>query len=118
MGVGAVLSQDGHPIAVHNEKLSMGRRNWSTYEQELFAFCRACKVWEPYLLNKEFVVSTDHMALKQINGDSYTNKMHARWLSYLQRFDFSMKHRSGKSNKVADVLSRRRSVPTLVRELM
>lgn len=68
MGVGAVLSQEGHLIACHSEKLSLGRRNWSTYEQEFFAVFRACKVWEPYLLHNEFVLSTDHMALKEING--------------------------------------------------
>lgn len=64
MGVGDVLSQEGHPVAFHSEKLSMGRRNWTTYEQELYAVVRTCKTWESYLIQNEFIVQTDHMALK------------------------------------------------------
>ena len=38
LGIGAVLSQGGHPIAFHSENLSLGRRNWTTYEQELYSW--------------------------------------------------------------------------------
>lgn len=40
--------------------------------------------------------------------------MHARWISFLQRFDFEIKHRAGKENKVADALSRKSSLLTLL----
>jgi len=110
MGVGAVLSQDGHPIAFHSEKLSLGRRNWTTYEQELYVVVRTCKVCEPYLLQNEFVIQTDHMALKQVNSSRSTNRMHARWISYLQRFHFTLKHRPRINNRVADALSRKNTL--------
>jgi hypothetical protein len=33
--------------------------------------------------------------------------MHARWVSYIQWFTFSLKHKSGKLNCAADALSHR-----------
>lgn len=34
---------------------------------------------------------------------------------YLQKFDFIIKHRSGQTNNVADALSRRRTIMTVLR---
>lgn len=39
--------------------------------------------------------------------------MHARWISYIQCFDFTMKHQVGKENKVADALSRKGTLLTI-----
>ncbi|KAL4032291.1 hypothetical protein IC575_005361 [Cucumis melo] len=41
--IGAVLSQQGHPIEYFGEKLSSSRQSWSTYEQELYALVQALK---------------------------------------------------------------------------
>lgn len=115
-GVGAVLSQNGqHPVAFHSEKLTDSRKNWTTYEQKLYVVVRACKVWELYLIQRKFVVLTDRVALKQINKTSDINRMHSRWFSFLQRFEFTIKHRSGVSKKVADALSRKNSLLTVLR---
>ena len=35
---------------------------------------------------------------------------HASWVAYLEHFTFVVKHKSGVTNKVADALSRRRSL--------
>lgn len=37
---------------------------------------------------------------------------HASWIAYLQQFTFVIKHQSGKTNKVANALSRRHSLLT------
>ena len=113
-GIGAVLVQQGHPIEYFSEKLSTSRQTWSTYEQELYALVRALKQWEHYLISKEFVLLTDHFSLKYFQAQKNISRMHARWISFLQRFDFVIKHQSGKENKVADALSRKGSLLTIL----
>jgi len=110
VGVGAVLSQEKRPVAFFSEKLSEIRQKWSTYDQEFYAVVRALKQWEHYLVQKEFVLFTDYQVLKFINSQKHVNKMHARWVAFLQKFPFMLKHKSGSSNQVVDALSRRVSL--------
>ncbi|XP_059458391.1 uncharacterized protein LOC132187986 [Corylus avellana] len=105
--VGEVRSFHGLATFYRSEKLGEARQKWSTYELDLYAVLRALKVWEHYLIQREFVLYTDHQALKFINSQKSLNRMHARWVSYIQRFTFSLKHKSGKLNHVVDALSRR-----------
>jgi len=107
VGIGAVLSQEGKPIAYFSEKLNDVRKRWSTYEQEYFAVVRAIKHWQPYLYQHEFVLNTDHQALKYIKSQRHLNRMHGRWVSFLEQFNFVLRHKAGHLNKVADALSRR-----------
>jgi hypothetical protein len=110
IGTGAVLSQEGRPVAFYSEKLSEARQKWSTYELELYVVFRALKVWEHYLVQREFILFSDHQALKFINSQSNVNRMHARWVSFIQPFTFNLKHKSGQLNKVVDALSRKVSL--------
>ncbi|GKC34620.1 RNA-directed DNA polymerase [Tanacetum coccineum] len=103
----AVLSQEGRPVAFHSEKLTEARQKWSTYEQELYVVVQAIKKWEHYLIEREFVVYSDHQSLKYFQTQRHLNKIHAQWASFLEKFNYVIKHKSGASNKVADALIRK-----------
>lgn len=114
IGIGAVLSQEGRPIEYFSEKFSHSRQNLSTYEQELYSLVRALKQWEHYLLANAFILLTDHFSLKFLQSQKSISRMHARWLQFLQRFNFVLKHTSGNVNKVVDALSRKGTLLTLL----
>nr|CAD1817170.1 unnamed protein product [Ananas comosus var. bracteatus] len=106
-GIGAVLSQDRKPIEFFSEKLSNAKRRYSTYDMEFYALVRAIQHWEHYLAYRDFVVYSDHQALRYLSSKKKLNARHAKWSSYLDEFNFSLKYKSGESNIVADALSRR-----------
>ncbi|KAE8672853.1 putative CCCH-type zinc finger family protein [Hibiscus syriacus] len=107
VGIGGVLSQAGRPVAFFSEKLSGSKKNYSTYDLEFYAIVQSLKHWRHYLVQKEFILFTDHEALKYINGQHKLSRRHAKWVAYLQEFTFTLRHQAGSLNCVADALSRR-----------
>ncbi|XP_026433502.1 uncharacterized protein LOC113330924 [Papaver somniferum] len=113
--IGAVLSQEGKPVTFYSEKLNGTRLSYSTYEVEFYDIVQALKHWMHYLIHNEFILFSDHMELKHINYQDKLSTRNGKWASYLQQFTFSIKHKSGVQNKVADALSRRTSLLTQMR---
>src|SRR5262249_45988489 len=107
LGIGAVLIQEGRPIAYFSEKLSGVTLNYPTYDKELYALVRALETWQHYLWPKEFVIHTDHESLKYLKGQHKLNKRHARWVEFIETFPYVIHYKQGKANVVADALSRR-----------
>ncbi|GJV75635.1 transposon ty3-I gag-pol polyprotein [Tanacetum coccineum] len=112
VGIGAVLSQLNRPIAYFSEKLNDTKRRYSTYDKEFYAIIRALDHWQHYLISKEFILHSDHEALKYIQGQHKLQPRHAKWVEFLQAFNFTIKHKSTAVNKGADALSRKYSLLT------
>jgi hypothetical protein len=63
-GFGAVLHQDGAPIAFFSRPFTARHFKVAAYERELIGLVQAVRHWWPYLWGRAFVVRTDHYALK------------------------------------------------------
>jgi len=68
LGIGGVLSQNGHPIAFYSEKLNEAKRRYSTYDLEFYAVVQTLKHWRHYLIHREFIIFSDHDSLRHLNS--------------------------------------------------
>ena len=112
VGLGAVLSQL-HPegervVAFASCTLSAAQRKYSVTDREGLACVWACQKWHKYLWGKEFVLRTDHAALRSLlsaKGIGRASMRMSRWAVKLMTYTFQVQHIQGKANQ-ADGISR------------
>jgi hypothetical protein len=75
MGIGVVLSQQGHPLAFVSRALGPRNRALSVYEKEYLAILLAVQQWRPYLQLGEFIIRTDHKSLTHLADQ----RLHTEW---------------------------------------
>lgn len=105
-GIGAVLQQGGHPIAFMSKILAPKHHTLSTYEKEFLAVIQALKKWRGYLLDKHFIIRTNHFSLKHLLEQRITTPAQMKWLPKLMDYDYEIVYKKGKENVSADALSR------------
>lgn len=109
-GLGAVLYQecDGieHPVAYASKSLTTVQRSYFTTEKELLAVIFGIEKFRSYVEGTHFTVETDHSSLLWLNNLANPSGRLTRWAVKLSQFDFTIKHRKGSLNVVADALSR------------
>lgn len=105
-GIGAVLSQQRHPVAFLSKNLSPRNQALSVYDKEMLAVLHAVNKWRPYLLGNSFTILTDHQTLKHMLDQRITTPSQHQWLSKLLGYNYKVQYRAGSLNTVPDTLSR------------
>ena len=83
--MGAVLMQQGKPLAFFSQALSDRGRLKPVYERELMAIVLEVQKWRYGLLGSHFITRTDHKSLKYLlekrllDGEQQKNKWQSCW---------------------------------------
>ena len=103
--LGAVIMQEGKPLAFYSRKLNQAQKNYTTGEQELLSIVETLKEFRNILFGQSIVVHTDHMNIVYGNLSNQTGRV-VRWRLLLEEFGPEYVHIKGEDNIVADALSR------------
>ncbi len=99
-----------HPMAYWSATFDESQRRWSPTDRECAAVIWALKEWDYLLEGERFTLVTDHSALRYLREATTRangNGRLIRWAIWLSAYGpFEIVHRSGKTNVVADYLSR------------
>ena len=88
VGLGAVLLQDGRPIAFDGKRLTPAEQKYHVDEQELLAVIHAIELWRCYLDDVEFTVATDHSPNTFFANKAALLPRQTRRAERLSRFQF------------------------------
>jgi hypothetical protein len=106
--LGYMVSKDG--LAVDESKVATVH-DWplpTTLHESL-------KHWSSYLAYNDFILYSNHEALKHLNSQDKLSARHAKWAAFVQQFSFTIKHKLEALNKVTDALSRKTSLLTTMK---
>ncbi|OMJ26656.1 Retrovirus-related Pol polyprotein from transposon [Smittium culicis] len=115
VGAGAVLQKcdkNGNRFVIRYESHTSNdrERRYAQIKRELYAVKMMVQKLKLYLYGVRFIVETDAKSvLGMLNQVDLPSDVAARWVAYLQMYDFDIVHIKGTSNPVADALSRHSS---------
>ena len=101
--------QDGHwcPLGFFSKKLTKSQIKYAAFDRELLAMYLGIKQFRHYLEGRPFTLFTDHKPLiGAMTNNVDRSPRQTRHLSYVAEFTTDIQHVAGKTNTVADALSR------------
>ena len=73
----------------------------------MLAVVYGLKQFRQYLYGRHFIIRTDHAALFWLRRAPEPMPQLAKWLPFIEQFDYEVVHRPGTKHRNADGLSRR-----------
>jgi len=112
-GISGVLSQideDGkeYLVACCSRSLNDAESRYAPFAGELLAVVYACRSFHWYIHGQQFKLYSDHHKTLEwlLTTREFKSTMHAKWALGLNEYDFSIVHKPGVENSVADTMSR------------
>ena len=91
------MGEDGKErvIAYGSQLLTKPERWYCVMRRELLPVVKFTRQYRSYLLDRRFVLRTDHGSLSWLQSFREPEGQLAHWLEQLQEFDFEVIHRRG-----------------------
>lgn len=106
-GVGAVLLQNGQPVAYSSRSLTAAQQRYAQIEKEALAIVHGCTKFQDYIFGQpEVMVESDHRPLEMIFKKPLCEcPLHLqRMRLVLQRFPITVTYKPGKELLLADAV--------------
>ena len=101
--MGTAIIQGGHPIVYWSKQLTDSQRGYNTTEKELLGVVMYMREYHDILYSSVINVYTEY---KNLTFNTLSDPSVMRWKLFLQLYDINLTYVLGKTNVLADCLSR------------
>jgi hypothetical protein len=103
-GLGAVILQEGKPIAYASRALTASQQIYAQIEEETLTIVYGCEKFHQYIFGRKTKVETDHKPLQGISRKPLyqTPQRLQRLLLTLQKYDLHVEYKQGKLMYLAE----------------